>query len=159
MNLKARDIWPKIVLYIYFIIVVVLWAGCFPGWMIFLTRNGIHIWTWTRCTLGPFLFRFGRHYSSMILVLMSLEKCFAVYFPLKSKTVCTVRTAKWTAGILGVILAGYDSVYFVAMKPIVSRSSNKEDCILIDKYRLVLFSVDSVLYSFGPLYSLILQLS
>ena len=42
---------------------------------------------------------------------MSLEKCFAVYFPLKSKTVCTVKTAKWATGIVGVILAGYDSVY------------------------------------------------
>ena len=49
---------------------------------------------------------------------MSLEKCFAVYFPLKSKTVCTVKTAKWATGVVGFLLAGYDSVYFVAMKSV-----------------------------------------
>ena len=79
---------------------------------------------WTDCKLFYFLFRFGRHYSSILLVLMSVEKCFAVYFPLKSLTVCTVRTAKWAAGIVAVILAGYDSLYF--------------------------FAVDSILYSFVP---------
>ena len=36
----------------------------------------------------------------MLLVLMSDEKCFAVYFPLKSKTVCTLKTAKWPTGIV-----------------------------------------------------------
>ena len=58
---------------------------------------------------------------------MSVEKCFAVYFPLKSKTVCAVRTAKWSTGVVGFILAGYDSVYFVAMKTIISKWSNMED--------------------------------
>ena len=55
----------------------------------------------------------------MLLVLMSVEKCFAVYFPLKSKTICTVKTSKWATGIVGVILAGYDSIYFVAFDTII----------------------------------------
>ena len=42
---------------------------------------------------------------------MSLEKCFAVYFPLKSKTVCTVRTAKWLTGIFGIVLGGHDVMF------------------------------------------------
>ena len=46
----------------------------------------------------------------MLLVLMSIEKCFAVYFPLKSKSICTVKTAGWVSGIVGVILAGYNSM-------------------------------------------------
>ena len=69
-------------------------------------------YTWTDCKLGYFLFYFGRHYSSTLLVLMSIEKCFAVYFPLKSKTLCTVRTAKWATGIVGAILAGYNILQF-----------------------------------------------
>ena len=101
------------------------------------------------------MFRFGRHYSSMLLVLMSIEKCFAVYFPLKSKVVCTVRTAKWATGIVGVILAGYDSVYFVAFDTLINSSGSKV-CILNDQYRIVLFSVDSVLYSFGPLVAMLI---
>ena len=81
---------------------------------------------------------------------MSVEKCFAVYFPLKSKTVCTVKTSKWATGIVGVILAGYDSVYFFAFETIVKPSGNK-DCVRNEKYTVALWSVDSVLYSFGPL--------
>ena len=52
----------------------------------------------------------------MLLVLMSLEKCFAVYFPLKSKAICTVRIAKWATGVAGVILAGYNSMFFFVIK-------------------------------------------
>ena len=134
----------------HFGIVVVLWFGCFAGWIIFLTHYETHPWTWTHCKLGEFLFMFWRQYSSMLLVLMSIEKCFAVYFPLKSKTVCTVKTAKWATGIVGVILAGYDSEYFVAVDTINKPSGNKE-CVLNEKYTAALWSVDSVLYSFGPL--------
>ena len=86
----------------------------------------------------------------MLLVLMSVEKCFAVYFPLKSKTICTVKTSKWATGIVDVILAGYDSMYFVALDTIIKPSGNK-DCVLNGKYMIALWSVDSVLYSFGPL--------
>ena len=134
----------------HFDITVVLWFGCFVAWVRFLTHFEIFPWTWTHCKLGAFMFRFGRHYSSMLLVLMSLEKCFAVYFPLKSKTVCTVKTSKWATGIVGVILAGYDSMYIVAFNTIIKPSGNK-DCVLNGKYMIVLWSVDSVLYSFGPL--------
>ena len=57
-----------------------------------LTQGKVDLDTLADCKLSYFLFHFGRHYSSMLLVLMSLEKCFAVYFPLKSKTVCTVKS-------------------------------------------------------------------
>ena len=81
---------------------------------------------------------------------MSIEKCFAVYFPLKSKSVCTVKTSKWATCIVGVVLVGYDSMYFVAFETIIKPSGNK-DCVLNGKYMIALWSVDSVLYSFGPL--------
>ena len=131
-------------------IAVVLWLGCFVAWVRFLTHFETHPWTWTHCKLGEFLFRFGRQYSSMLLVLMSVEKCFAVYFPLKSKTVCTVKTSKWATGIVGAILAAYDSMYFVAFETIIKPSGN-QDCVLNGKYIVSLWSVDSVLYSFLPL--------
>ena len=86
----------------------------------------------------------------MLLVLMSVEKCFAIYFPLKSKTICTVKTSKWATGIVGVILAGYDSVYFVAFETTIKPSGSK-NCLRNGKYMIALWSVDSVLYSFGPL--------
>ena len=96
-------------IFLYLYIAVVLWSGCFSGWVIHLTRRQVDPRQWTGCKLYYFMFYFGNHYSSTLLVLMSVEKCFAVYFPLKSKTFCTVRTAKWTTGVVGVVLAAYDT--------------------------------------------------
>ena len=79
----------------------------------------------------------------MLLVLMSLEKCFAVYFPFKSKTVCTVRTVKWATGVVGFILTAYNSVYFFAYA---------SDCFYVFDPGVIKYLdfVNSALYSFGP---------
>ena len=63
-------------------------TGCLTGWLMFWE---IDVRTWMDYKLFNFLFRFGGHYSSMLLVIMSVEKCFAVYFPLKSKTSRTFK--------------------------------------------------------------------
>ena len=142
---------------IYF--VAILWSGCFGTWVTFLTHFKINPATWTDCKLFYFLFYFGRHYSSMLLVLMSIEKCFAVYFPLKAKAVCTVKTAKWVTGIVGVILAGYDSINFYAMESDIYYYTGYHDCFFnTDNYHVILSAVDSVLYSSGP-FSLIFAIN
>ena len=105
---------------------------------------------WTDCKLGQFLFYFGRQYSSMLLVLMSAEKCFAVYFPLKSKTVCTVRTAKWATGIVAVILSVYNLQWFVFYESEFSRESGHYMGVPTEHYHISFDFIDSVLYSFGP---------
>ena len=115
-----------------------------------VTRRQVDPRVWTDCKLYYFLFYFGSDYSSMLLVLMSIEKCFAVYFPLKSKTVCTVRTAKWATGIFGVIIAGYDSLFFFVIKAGIIESSGYDTCVYIIDIRGTLDIVDSILYSFGP---------
>ena len=81
---------------------------------------------------------------------MSVEKCFAVYFPLQSKTVCTVKTAKWATGIFGVIIAGYNSLFFFVIKAGIIESSSYDTCVYIVDIRGALDIVDSILYSFGP---------
>ena len=128
---------------------MVLWSGCFGHWVKHLTRAKVNPEIWTDCKLYYFLFYFGRHYSSMLLVLMSVEKCFAVYFPLKSKTVCTVRTAKWATGIVGVMLAGYDLVHFFLRESSFEKSSGRHVCGVVGNNRVMLDAVDSALYSFG----------
>ena len=128
---------------------MVLWSGCFVTWIEILTSGRIFPDKWTDCKLGYFLFYFGRHYSSMLLVLMSIEKCFVVYFPLKSKTLCTVKTAKWTTGIVGFILIGYNLQYLIISEAIVDNNGS-EYCEFQISYTDTLELVDSVLYSFGP---------
>ena len=121
--------------------------------MKYLTRDEVDPRTWTDCKLEYFLFHFSRHYSSMLLVLMSVEKCYAVYFPLKSKTVCTVRTAKWLTGIVGMILAGYDLVCLFLKSAQLDETKGLMICVVNDKFKNFFkfyFMFDSVLYSFGP---------
>ena len=130
--------------------VVILWSGCFGAWFRHLTHRQIDLRIWTDCKLYYFLFYFGRHYSSMLLVLMSLEKCFAVYFPLKSKTICTVKTAKWATGVVGIILGGYNLVHFFLRESRISKSSGHHVCGVVGNDKIMLDAVDSALYSFGP---------
>ena len=83
---------------------------------------------------------------------MSLEKCFAVYFPLRSKTVCTVRIAKWTTGVVGIVLAAFNVINFFSESDFIE-SLNQYRCsyIFLDPNVIfVLNTVNSVLYSFGP---------
>ena len=138
-------------LHLNFGISVVLRTGCFVIWIAILTQNQVMPGTWTDCKLFSFLFYFARHYSSMLLVLMSVEKCFAVYFPLKSKTVCTVKTAKWATGIVGVILAAYNSLRFYEWESRLIDSSGNHACIFIHGYKKIIQAIDSALYSFGLL--------
>ena len=106
-------------------------------------------WTSTHCKLQV-IFYFWKHYSSSLLVLMSIEKCFAVYFPLKSKTICTVRTAKWATGIVGAILVVYNIVRCFALEPRFIESSGDHICVALFLSWATLKAVDSALYSFGP---------
>ena len=88
----------------------------------------------------------------MLLVLMSVEKCFVVYFPLKSKTVCTIKTAKWATGVVGVLLAIFNTNNLF-LKSHFSKSSGGHICLFnyFDRNVVsILNVVDSVLYSFGP---------
>ena len=131
---------------------MVLWTGCFIGWLEFLTRGIIKPQLWTDCKLFYFLYYFWRQYSSWILVLMSVEKCFAIYFPLKSKTLCTVRTAKLATGITGVIITAYNINHFFTNESYFEKLYGFHICIFTSNTKVIniLNTVDSVLYSLGP---------
>ena len=79
---------------------------------------------------------------------MSIEKCFALYFPLKSKILCTVKTAKWTTGLSALIFIIYGVQYLILYKSI--KKNGHFNCFSTDKNHLaILDMVDSILYSFG----------
>ena len=86
----------------------------------------------------------------MLLVLMSIEKCFAVYFPLKSKTICTTRTAKWATCIVGAVLAGCDIFQVWGFRYRFIKSNGRHVCAGKIDYGTIVSAVDSALYSFGP---------
>ena len=119
-------------------------------WIEILTRDKVHPYSWMDCKVGFFLFYLGRHYSSIILVLMSVEKCFAVYFPLKSKSVCTLKTAKWATGIVGFILMGYNVHWFVIVESQVSKTTGRDSCVPTEYFHDAFNLVTSIIYSFAP---------
>ena len=141
------SVWMVSILLV-FDFIVVLWSGCFITWIEILTHDRVYPDTWTDCKPGYYLFYFGRHYSSMLLVLMSIEKCFAVYFPLKSKTVCTVRTAKWVTGVAGIILGGFNVQWLVVMEAAFDEW-NDYICVENEYYYPTLDIIDTTFYSFG----------
>ena len=107
---------------------------------------------WGDCKLYKFLFFFCEHYSSALLVIMSIGKFFALYFPLKTRSVCTVGTARWVSGITALVFIDFNAqAYFIYEAKTYSGSYHL--CLYIrvpETYRLVFFRLNSVLYSFGP---------
>ena len=79
---------------------------------------------------------------------MSIEKCFALYFPLKSKTVCTVKIAKWVISVAALIFIIYDAQYLILYKS--EKMNGIFNCFSTKQNHLVILDrVDSILYSFG----------
>ena len=126
----------------------VLWGGAFVGWIRYLTKWKVHLSQWTEYKLTYFLFYFFRHYSSSLLVVMSLEKFFALYFPFKSKTVCTLKIAKWVTAALVLIFIVYDVQYLIFYNFV--KGNGDVNCFFSNKNHLtILRRIDSILYSFG----------
>ena len=130
-----------------------LWAGGFSFWMKYLTRGRIHPDTWADCKVGKGLFHFCSQYSSSLLMIMSIEKCFALYFPLKTKSICTVGAAKKISMGAAIALSAFN-VQFVYIYGVKTDSSGKKSCTWVrisEKYKDIYLQIDAVLYSFLPL--------
>ena len=95
---------------------------------------------------------FGFNYSSALLVILSTEKFIALYFPLKTKSVCTVRIAKRVSMVTAVIFIAFDAQFLVLGE--VTSDLYGEYCIytnVSDQYLKILFGIlIAILYSFGP---------
>ena len=69
------------------------------------------------CNWYHFLFIFVSHLSSWILVIMTTERCIAIYFPLHAKCLCTSFRAKVCVACLALILGTINSVHLVVVTP------------------------------------------
>ena len=131
----------------------VLWTGCFSTWMKNLTRGQIDPDTWTNCKVMLTLFFFYFHYSSLILMFMAVEKCFALYFPLQIKIICTVKTTKKISLVTGIILFGFSAQLFF-IRGEETDSNGLKHCVWVqvsESYLIIYYQIDAFLYSFLPL--------
>ena len=103
----------------------------------------------TDCKLTYFLGYFFSHFSSAILVIMSIQKWHSLYFPLKAKTISTVKLAKKSSLVTFIIFFIFDSQYFFTTE--AQTKAGVQYCKPIsEKYQEIYNQIDSVLYSFGP---------
>ena len=121
------------------------------GWVIYLSRATINPYVWTDCKLGYFIYYFCRFYSPTVLTLMSVEKFFALYFPLKTRSICTVRTAKWVTSISALVFLAYCCQIFVIAD--VRFYYNYSYCKWVNvpnSYIKIITYIDGLFYSFVP---------
>ena len=119
----------------------------FIPWMQHVAPN-IQFALWTDCKLYYFCWHFFRELSSALLVIMSVEKVIALYFPFKTKNMCTVKRAKQATAITIVIFAVFNSQFFFTVK------AGGLYCIPVNmppSYILIQLTLDTVLYSYGPI--------
>ena len=100
-----------------------LWFGACFTWISYVTHWTVYPLAWTDCKLTDFVYYFFQEFSSALLVIMSVEKCFALYFPLKTKNICTVKTAKWVTFFTALIFVAFNSQFFIISKAVENQYS------------------------------------
>ena len=133
----------------------VLWADLFSSWILELTNYRVNTSLWTKCRLERFLSYFFMNYSSALLVSMSVEKFFALYFPLRTKTICTVKTAKWVCGISAVVLLLCNLPLIILSYPVDYGLITV--CFVQDDFWSIFWHFTASIYSFVPFGVMILM--
>ena len=137
----------------------VLWSEVLRRIIQEATDGEVDIFLWTNCKFAFFLMYFGFNYSSALLVIISVEKFLVLYFPFKTKTICTVRIARRVSLVTGVIFLAWDSQFFILGKIILNVFGQKY-CdygnVPLDYYRIFAGILMPISYSYGPFAIMIL---
>ena len=82
---------------------------------------------------------------------MSVEKFFALYFPLKTRSICTVKTAKWVTSISTLIFLAYCcQIFIIADVRIYYHYSYCKWVNVPNSYIKIITYIDGLFYSFVP---------
>ena len=120
-----------------------------PDLVFSITFWKVNLFLFSYCTLFA-LGDFFRHYSSALLSIMSVEKCVALYFPLKTKTLCTVATAKRATVAIAIILAALDSPLFYMYGVMEDELDFYCGYKNLQLYQLIFNKLNPTLYSYAP---------
>ena len=129
-----------------------LWTESLVSWIHHFSRGTIDIDLWTKCRATSFLFFFCITFSSALLVIISVEKFIALYFPLKSKIICTVQIAKRISLVTGIILALFNS-QFIFLIDIRKTGNGHEYCYFTvpkSYFDVLTVIIMPILHSYGP---------
>ena len=137
----------------------VLWSEVLRRIIQESTDREVDIFLWTKCKFAFFLIYFGFNYSSALLVIISVEKFLALYFPFKTKTICTVRVAKRVSLVTAVIFLAFDSQFLILGKVALNMFGQKY-ChygnVSLAYYKILRGILIPISYSYRPLAIMVL---
>ena len=117
-----------------------------------ITNNTIDPYVWTGCKFPYFIMYFGFSSSSALLVIISVEKFIAVYFPLNTTNICTVGIARKVSLVTAVVFVAFNSQFFFMTKKYEDPGGDYCYYGYVSwGYLSILFSIIfGTLYSYGP---------
>ena len=124
--------------------------------MVEATNFQLDIFVWTGCGFGFFMMYFGFSCSPALLVIISIEKCLALYFPLKTKSVCTVSMARKVSLVTLLIFVGFNLQFLFIAKKFKGKFGEYCSYGNLGLYLEILSSVFAILISYGPFVIMIL---
>ena len=103
--------------------------------------------TWFDCKLSKYLFNISYHSSSTFLVIMTVEKWFSLYFPLKARLFCTVKIAKRISLITVLVFALYNIPLLF-----IYETGDRNNCIIniSEFYNMILYLIDALINAYVP---------
>ena len=148
---EKLEFWEIVYIHDVGFVLGVLWTGGLSVWIEYLTRWQTKLESWTDCKVLKPLHHVCQQYSSSLLVIMAVEKCFALYFSLQTKRFCTVGTAKKISLISAVVFCLFNAQFFFIYDAEISSNREKRCIWLSKRYEEIYYQIDGVLYSFIPL--------
>ena len=146
----------RILLECILVISDVLWTDVFRRFIAEATKWAVDPFVWTGCKFSFFVMFFGFNFSAANLVILSVEKFIALYFPLRSKSICTVRMARRASVVTCALCLVWAVQFYLTGKPV--KRQNGTICsqgpyhMDLDYFMLLYNVIVPVTYPYGPIY-------
>ena len=94
------------------------------------------------------------HLSAYFLVVMSAEKCFALYFPLQAKNFCTIKNSIVVSIITAAVFSIYNIQWFFTIEKVYVMNIKRMRCQIINAPDFLRFhwgDIDAIIASYVPM--------
>ena len=94
------------------------------------------------------------HLSAYFLVVMSAEKCFALYFPLQAKNFCTIKNAIVVSITTAAVFSIYNIQWFFTIEKVYVMNIKRMRCQIINAPDFLRFhwrDIDAIIASYVPM--------
>ena len=133
-----------------------LWTGSIPYWIGHFTDYKIYPEQWGNCKPMFYFEFFFQHTSSWLLVIMTVERCIVIWFPLKAKEISNLKKAKRVTASLMIFFLLYEIQWIFVIEISVHGTCNLA-ADLPKWYTDSLEGIDATVYCLAPFTIMILS--